>query len=182
MHDGSNSPIVSLLDMSRNRAIIARNTRSEISDMERLPWRLVLTKDGTASGAEKQLLVFLGLCSFVFAQPTALQLREPYIHNWLARKRTGGAEIGWRPAPEKNVEAMPCWGKKIAQRIASRTWDVAHERALSPADLFGGKAPVGALIGLLERICLHVCSSRAFFMCLCDCSVLAFLCFWESIK
>ena len=24
---------------------------------------------------------------------------------------------------------------------------------LSPADLFGGKAPVGALIGLLERIC-----------------------------
>ena len=27
-----------------------------------------------------------------------------------------------------------------------------HERALSPADLFGGKAPVGALIGLLERI------------------------------
>jgi hypothetical protein len=29
---------------------------------------------------------------------------------------------------------------------------VTHERALSPADLFGGKAPVGALIGLLERI------------------------------
>ena len=40
----------------------------------------------------------------------------------------------------------------IAQRIASWTWDVTHERALSPADLFGGKAPVGALIGLLERI------------------------------
>ena len=49
-------------------------------------------------------------------------------------------------------ETMPCWGKKIAQRIASWTWDVTHERALSPADLFGGKAPVGALIGLLERI------------------------------
>jgi hypothetical protein len=31
--------------------------------------------------------------------------------------------------------------------------DVTHERALSPADLFGEKAPVGALIGLLERIC-----------------------------
>jgi hypothetical protein len=30
---------------------------------------------------------------------------------------------------------------------------VTHERALSPADLFGGKAPVGPLIGLLERIC-----------------------------
>jgi len=29
---------------------------------------------------------------------------------------------------------------------------VTHERALSPADLSGGKAPVGALIGLLERI------------------------------
>ena len=35
---------------------------------------------------------------------------------------------------------------------SSSTWDVTHERALSPADLFGGKAPVGALIGLLERI------------------------------
>jgi len=43
-------------------------------------------------------------------------------------------------------------GQKIAQRIASWTWDVTHERGLSPADLFGGKAPVGALIGLLERI------------------------------
>jgi len=30
--------------------------------------------------------------------------------------------------------------------------NVTHERALSPADLFGGKAPVGALIVLLERI------------------------------
>jgi hypothetical protein len=38
-------------------------------------------------------------------------------------------------------------------KIASWTWDVTHERALIPADLFGGKAPVGALIGLLERIC-----------------------------
>ena len=69
------------------------------------------------------------------------------IHNTM----TGDAEIGWRPAPEKNIETMLCWGK-IAQRIASWTWDVTHERALSPADLFGGKAPVGALIGLLERI------------------------------
>ena len=33
----------------------------------------------TASGAEKQLLVFVGLCSFVFAQPTALQPRDPYF-------------------------------------------------------------------------------------------------------
>jgi hypothetical protein len=43
------------------------------------------------------------------------------IHPSLARKRTGDAEIGWRPTPEKNVETMPCWGKKIAQRIASWT-------------------------------------------------------------
>jgi len=27
-------------------------------------------------------------------------------------KRTGDAEIGWRPAPEKNIETMPCWGIK----------------------------------------------------------------------
>jgi len=27
------------------------------------------------------------------------------------RKRTGDAEIGWRPTPEKNIETMPCWGK-----------------------------------------------------------------------
>jgi hypothetical protein len=53
----------------------------------------------------------------------------------------------------KNIETMPCRGKKKAQRIASWTWDVTHERAPRPADLFGGKAPVGALIGLLERIC-----------------------------
>jgi hypothetical protein len=45
-------------------------------------------------------------------------------------------------------------GAKIAQKIASWTWDVTHERALSLADLFGGKAPVGALIGLLEQIWL----------------------------
>jgi len=80
-----------------------------------------------------------------------LRATHAYSHfcpqNW-----TGDAEIGWRPTPEKNIETMPCWGKQIAQRIASWTWDVTHERALSPADLFGGKAPVGALIGLLERI------------------------------
>jgi len=51
----------------------------------------------------------------------------------------------------KTLRRCPA-GAKIAQRIAAWTWDVTHERALSPADLFGGKAPVGALIGLLERI------------------------------
>ena len=128
----------------------------------------------TASGAEKLLLVFIGLCSFV---SHSLQHCSHVIHPSLARKRTGDAEIGWRPAPEKNIEAMPCWGKNT-----SWTWDVTHERALSPADLFGGKAPVGALIGLLERIFWRICSSSAFCMCLCDCCVLAFLCFWERIN
>jgi hypothetical protein len=51
----------------------------------------------------------------------------------------------------KTLRQCPA-GANIAHRIASWTWDVTHERALSPADLFGGKAPVGALIGLLERI------------------------------
>ena len=35
---------------------------------------------------------------------------------------------------------------KLAPKATPATWDVTHERALSPADLFGGKAPVGALI------------------------------------
>ena len=52
----------------------------------------------------------------------------------------------------KTLRRCPA-GAKIAQIYASWTWEVTHERALSPADLFGGKAPVGALIGLLERIC-----------------------------
>jgi hypothetical protein len=34
------------------------------------------------------------------------------VHPSLAGKRTGDAEIGWRPTPEKNIETMPCWGKK----------------------------------------------------------------------
>ena len=41
-------------------------------------------------------------------------------------------------------DTMPCWGKKIARSNASSTWDVTHERAVSLADLFGGKTPVGA--------------------------------------
>ena len=97
---------------------------------------------------EKLFLVFVGLCSFVFAQPTAFQ---PRIHPSLARKRTGDAEIGWRPTPEKNIETMPCWGKNSPENCLVDL-NVTYERALSPADLFGGKAPVGALIGLLERI------------------------------
>ena len=82
------------------------------------------------------------------------------IHTSLARKRTGDAEIGWRPTPEKNIKTMPCWGKKIAQRIASWTWDVTHERALSPADLFGGKAPwsefTSAFAAQVHSLCASV--------------------------
>jgi len=71
------------------------------------------------------------------------------------------------------IEEVQCYDDMMIYS----TGDVTHERALSPADLFGGKAPVGAFIGLLERICWRICSSSAFFMCLCDCCVLAFLCF-----
>jgi len=35
------------------------------------------------------------------------------IPNWpyAARKRTGDAESGWRPPPDKNIEPVPYWGK-----------------------------------------------------------------------
>jgi len=42
----------------------------------------------------------------------AKEVYSHVIHPSLARKRTGDAEIGWRPPPEKNIETMPCWGKK----------------------------------------------------------------------
>jgi len=41
---------------------------------------------------------------------------------------------------------MPCWGKKESKELPRGPGDVTHERALSPADLFGGKAPVGTSI------------------------------------
>jgi len=46
------------------------------------------------------------------------------IHNWpyAARKRAGDAESGWRPPPDKNIELVPYWGKKIAWRNALCTW------------------------------------------------------------
>ena len=65
------------------------------------------------------------------------------IHNWpyAARKRTGDAENGWRPPPDKNIEPVPHWGKKIARRNASYTWDVKHNGHSETADLIGGKTP-----------------------------------------
>ena len=61
-------------------------------------------------------------------------------------KRTRNAEIDGHQTPEKNIEMIPCGAgkKKLAQRNVSWIWDVTHERALSPADLFGGKTPFGA--------------------------------------
>ena len=50
--------------------------------------------------------MFVGLCSFVFAQPTALQPRDP---SFVSKKENRRAEIGWCPTPEKNIETMPCW-------------------------------------------------------------------------
>ena len=77
--------------------------------------------------------------------------------------------------------------EKIAQRIASWTWNVTHERALSPADLFGGKAPVGALIliGLLAfwSEFASACAAQVNSLCASVTAVyLPFLVFGESIN
>ena len=62
----------------------------------------------------------------------------------------------------KTLKRCPA-GAKIAQRIASWTWNVTHERALSPADLFGGTCPWAGrhgsywLVGyrILDRLVVH---------------------------
>jgi hypothetical protein len=41
---------------------------------------------------------------------------------------------------------------------------VTHERALSPADLFEGKAPVGALIGLWSEFA-SACAAQVHSLC-----------------
>jgi len=74
------------------------------------------------------------------------RVATPYggvIRNWpyAARKMTGDAESGRRPPPDKNIEQVPCWGIKIARRIASCTWDVKDNWDSDPADLIGGKTP-----------------------------------------
>ena len=76
----------------------------------------------------------------MFLQPCA-----PYgdvIHNWpyAARKRTGDAESGWRPPPEKKLSRCPA-GAKIARRNALCTWDMKHIGHSDPADMIGGKTP-----------------------------------------
>jgi len=52
--------------------------------------------------------------------------------------------------------------------------DVAEQET---SQIFGAEQAMSGIFGA-ERIC----SSSAFFMCLCDCCVLVFLCFWESIN
>jgi len=52
----------------------------------------------------------------------------------------------------RNARAFPLQPAALASvsfgfvlvRVRVRTWGVIHERALSPADLFGGKTPAGA--------------------------------------
>ena len=46
----------------------------------------------------------------------SLQHCSHVIHTTLARKRTGDAEIGWRPTPEKIIETMPWWGKNSPEK------------------------------------------------------------------
>ena len=38
--------------------------------------------------------------------------REHGQESWVLFVDLVNAEIGWRPTPEKNIETMPCWGKK----------------------------------------------------------------------
>ena len=40
------------------------------------------------------------------------------IHNWpyAAKKRTGDAESGWCPPPDKKIEPVPLWGKNSSEK------------------------------------------------------------------
>jgi hypothetical protein len=65
----------------------------------------------------------------------------------------------------------------MAQTIASWTWDVTHERAVS------GNVPVGVLIGLLERIFTSAHAAQVHSLCASATAVYSpfFLSFWEII-
>jgi len=64
------------------------------------------------------------------------------IHNWpyAARKRTGNAESGWRPPPDKNIEPVSYWGKNSPEKclVYLGLKNIGHS---DPADMFGGKTP-----------------------------------------
>jgi hypothetical protein len=59
------------------------------------------------------------------------------IHNWpyAARKRTGDAENGWRPPPDKNIEPVPHWGKKNSPQKCLVYLGRATQWALRPRRL-----------------------------------------------
>jgi len=73
-----------------------------------------------------------------------------------SRKRTGDTETGWRPPPDKNIEPVPHWGKKIARGIPSCIWDVKQNGHSDSADLIGGKTPDRALWNARIHAKLHV--------------------------
>jgi hypothetical protein len=56
----------------------------------------------------------------------------------------------------KTLRRCPAGAKNSPENCLVDSWDVTHERALSPADLFGGKAPVGALIGPGANLLAHM--------------------------
>ena len=59
----------------------------------------------------------------------------------------------WRARSKVRLSSFAFHLSLLAVSLLIPNSGPSHERALSPADLFGGKVPVGALIGLLERIC-----------------------------
>jgi len=58
------------------------------------------------------------------------------IHTTLARKRTGDAEIGWRPAPEKNIELeLELIQTQMAQKPMLRAEVYAHAMRASQKNI-----------------------------------------------
>jgi len=104
--------------------------------------------------------------------------------NSLARKRTGDAEIGGRPTPEKNIETMPCWGKNSPEKCLvdlgrdTRTNTQPRRLVRKKGASWSLSWPSGANFIVHMQFKCILCVS----MCLCDCCVLVFLHFWESIK
>ena len=88
------------------------------------------------------------------------------IHPSLARKRTGDAEIGWRPAPEKNIETMPCWGKNSPENCLvdlgrdARTRTQSRRLVRRKGASWSLNWPSGAnLLAHLELKCILLCAS-----------------------
>jgi len=112
-------------------------------------------------------LLFLAVCCLLFAVCCwllAARLRLPshlHVRGLWASKITHRKKLTPNTSSrERNVISRQ-WVLlslfffffRIIIRAREAAWPFVLRRALSPADLFGGKAPVGALIGLLEQIC-----------------------------